>query len=380
MILNHLNVIYSFLLAQAAEFRPERCDFFKRDLYQVQSAETKVLIAWAGTEFEGLESEYEVIAKHKFVIVLKRRSEEARPSLGKMILAHAERIKHILKACDRPGTDGLIYASVSPRGVVANMQTVEINYTASEFISKAVNDKYSYQASPSIPPPPTFSFLNAFSLDGINDGFSRASVSTFNGLNKLDISTWVYIDPTAAVNQALINWFAPSAPFNDGFQLVLIYVSSGVFKVRYAIYPSNGAAITYGETGNLNLTGARVNIVGKYDGTQSTNATKLRIKVNDVAQSLTFSGTIPTAMGSETMSLVFGRNIVSTTFVKGKICHTAFKHGTWSDAEDTAHYASGNGAEYASYDEYWSGNSTPNDAGVNALHLTAENGATYAAF
>lgn len=222
-----------------------------------------------------------------------------------------------------------------------------------------------------------FDFGNAFSLDGINDAFSRASVSTFSNMTAFDIGVWFYVDPSAAVNQILVMWLPSSGTQQHGFAFSMVYVSAGVFKLTGVIY--SGSTTTLGQTGNISLTGGWHFGVMKFKGSGVGNDGRLKIKYDDVAQSLAFTGTIPAALGSNTMPLVIGRTSLSTVFFKGKIDHVAIKHGTWSDAEDTAHYNSGNGAEYASYNEFWSANSTPNDAGVNALNLTAENGATYAA-
>lgn len=223
----------------------------------------------------------------------------------------------------------------------------------------------------------SFYFLQAFSLDGVNDYFSRASVSSFSDLTKMDVAMWVYIDATATVNQVFIDWRA-TVSAAQGFQLSAINIAGGMADLRFTIWPNDTSAAHGRKNACISL-GAWHFIVFKFDGTATGNANRMKIKLDDVWQTLTFTGpAVPAVMGTTTQTFNVGRNVESTVFYKGKIDHVAIKHGTWSDGEDTLHYNAGSGAAYANYNEFWSADNTPNDSGANALHLTASNGATYA--
>ena len=75
-----------------------------------------------------------------------------------------------------------------------------------------------------------------------------------------------------------------------------------------------------------------------FDGTQSTNATRLKGYVNGVSQSLTFMGTIPSSLSSNSFNeqLNIGWNRANNVYSVGAMAEFA----TWEDALTAAEIAS----------------------------------------
>jgi PKD repeat protein len=128
---------------------------------------------------------------------------------------------------------------------------------------------------------------NAASFDAALEKLTQASLD-LSGKSALTISAWIELGATSQVYFAA----APSA-----FQL-LGYVSGGPYTNALLVYINNipNAQLAF----NSVLTGAGTfdHVVIRYDGSQSTNATKLRAWVNGVEQTAAFStGTVPAALG-----------------------------------------------------------------------------------
>lgn len=81
-------------------------------------------------------------------------------------------------------------------------------------------------------------------------------------------------------------------------------------------------------------TGFQYHIVGVYDGTQSTNATRLRLYVNGVQGSLSFSGTIPASVTAPTR-LTIGSKGDGTMVAQGNYYNAAYWNRALSGSEVT---------------------------------------------
>jgi hypothetical protein len=81
-------------------------------------------------------------------------------------------------------------------------------------------------------------------------------------------------------------------------------------------------------------------VTAVFDGTQTGNAARLKVYVNGVAQTLTFTGTIPATLGTAAQLGQFdiGRNAASATYSSGKAQDVAVFAAALSAARDAAYY------------------------------------------
>jgi len=76
----------------------------------------------------------------------------------------------------------------------------------------------------------------------------------------------------------------------------------------------------YAVTTDANLTTSSwKNVQLVYDGTQATNALKLKLYLNGVQKTLTFSGTLPITLTTSTAALEIGGSSSLATYFSGKI-------------------------------------------------------------
>lgn len=94
---------------------------------------------------------------------------------------------------------------------------------------------------------------------------------------------------------------------------------------------NNAGSATYGFL-SLNTTGWQ-HVAAIYDGSQSTNATKLRLYLNGVAQSPSYNGTIPTSYSANPLNpFVWGRDS-SNRQIGGSVHHSLLFDAILSAAE-----------------------------------------------
>jgi hypothetical protein len=86
-------------------------------------------------------------------------------------------------------------------------------------------------------------------------------------------------------------------------------------------------------------------IVMVYDGGQSTNATKLKVYIDGTAQTLSFSGTIPTGC-TVTGNFELGREAAFTRFATGSADEVGLWTRALSQGEVTSLYNGGSGISY----------------------------------
>ena len=138
-----------------------------------------------------------------------------------------------------------------------------------------------------------------FSQAAVFNGTSRinfSNLSALNGLTTFSCSYWINCSITSVYSH-IGNWFygTNTGSFyvrNNGNSLD-IFIPSG---------PTTGNIASFnGFTG-----GVWNNVIFLYDGTQSTNANKLKLYFNGTAQALTYSTTIPTSLATTSDNLLTG--------------------------------------------------------------------------
>lgn len=188
-------------------------------------------------------------------------------------------------------------------------------------------------------------------INGVTQGSGPASGKAANFVaasNQGFSGSSFGLTPTFSVN----GWYKPS--------------SAGVNKILIGDCPSTGANGWYLQTGLADSTAATVyvndgsvngkapsgtlpdatysHIVVVYDGTQTGNANRLKIYVNSVTQSLTFTGTVPSSLTYT--SAAFFIALVGVQKYNG----LAAENGLWnialSQAQITSLYGSGTPPAY----------------------------------
>lgn len=169
----------------------------------------------------------------------------------------------------------------------------------------------------------------ALSFDGVNDVVSAGDINAIDGATNLTISAWMKRNTTnsfvtlgkseASARRVNVNMF------NDG----RIYFNVG-----------NCTSATYGYFSNNDRNWHHVVMV--YDGSQSTNATKLVVYLDGEPQTLTFFGTIPnTTCSASSDAFTLGRDTSSSNFSNGYIDEVRVYSKSLTANEVTALYKSG---------------------------------------
>ncbi len=203
--------------------------------------------------------------------------------------------------------------------------------------------------------PVSFDFLNCVAFDGSNDHIKRVATgeTTFDSKTQLEIAMWFYI-PSSASSEIRILWWYGNNATRD--LIVLAEAKSGSnWQMSLYCHPNNATYRT-AKTGFIATVDTWHLMIWTFNGAGATDSDKVKCKIDDVSQSLTFAGGgFPTALplfsGGGTIRKTFGANFTWTTqFFLGRIDHAAFYFGVWDDTTKTALYNSGNGADYSLYD------------------------------
>ena len=134
-----------------------------------------------------------------------------------------------------------------------------------------------------------FSSSNGGSLtfDGTNDYVSVANTTAIlSNVNKFTVDTWFKLN-NAALNNTIFSFGTGSNFAND----ILVGVYGNTFLAQVNNGGDGSATIAFSST-------AWTNIQLVYDGTLTGNANRLKIYINGVLQTLTYSYTVPSTTGT----------------------------------------------------------------------------------
>ena len=156
-------------------------------------------------------------------------------------------------------------------------------------------------------------------FDGNNNYVSFGDIEAVNGLTKLTASAW--IRPSVLNNWAAIIGKADVQGEQWGF------MENGGGTASYGsddflITAWNGGSLATmdGSTsGNILSAGAWSFCVMVFDGTQLTNASRLKFYFNNIQQPLTFRGTIPASLPSTTAAVQIAKNPNANSYFEGII-------------------------------------------------------------
>ncbi len=156
----------------------------------------------------------------------------------------------------------------------------------------------------------TLSGTNAVTL---SSGYmSAGDVTQLKGASAFTLESWVNFTSTG-------NWATVMAKSTAGTNRIALQTGPGDNSLYVMV--GNGSN-SYGFTApNVITTGQWYHLAVVFDGTQTTNATRLKLYLNGVQQTLTFSGTIPaTSSTTNTAAFLAGTEAVgSAVFLAGTI-------------------------------------------------------------
>lgn len=222
------------------------------------------------------------------------------------------------------------------------------------YVEGVVDQRSGFSLEDTVINPSTFDFANCLAFDGANDYCLRTVTgeTTFDNKTELEIYGWIFI-PTGMAANRIIWWYG-----NNGTRDLIIYneaKSGSLHQLALYCHPNNSTWRT-AKTGYVVTENAWHFVVFTFNGAGATDADKVKCKIDDASQSLTFAGGgFPTALpefstGVGTMRMVFGANFnLNVQLWAGRLDHFAFYFGLTDDATKTALYNSGAGADYALY-------------------------------
>ncbi|MBB6108332.1 Putative glycoside hydrolase Family 18, chitinase_18 [Mucilaginibacter lappiensis] len=178
-------------------------------------------------------------------------------------------------------------------------------------IANGVHNIYTRQAIQMMNPPQTTSSTNAVSLS--SGKISAGDVTQLKSAAAFTLESWVYFNAIGSWNNIL-------AKSNTSTDRIALQTGGGDNSL-YVIL-GNGSN-SYGYTAaNAVSAGQWYHVAVVFDGTQSTNASKLKLYINGTLQTLTFSGTIPASTSStNTAAFLAGSETTTSTntYLSGKI-------------------------------------------------------------
>ena len=194
--------------------------------------------------------------------------------------------------------------------------------------------------------PKSFAITRAVYFDGINDLIATQTNALFiYNLSQWSISFWVEIDNSLNTDAVLCDWSNTFAMTN-GFRLETVGLTAGgSCKLKFTAGATTPASVQ--TDANCLNAGQKHLVVIRFKG-----STDLEIKVDGAKPAQTVTGTVPATTSTAQYGLYFGgSNHAPARYFKGKIAYiglniTISVLSDWTDANDTSHWNSGNGAYY----------------------------------
>lgn len=171
-------------------------------------------------------------------------------------------------------------------------------------------------------------------FNGSSDKVDWGDLDALDGLTKLTISAWMYFDSTAGDFGYMLSKESGSGSNIFGWVLTMKTSDANLHVIARNNDASNGHFVT--------TLDALRHYLYVFDGTQSTDATRLKCWDQGAQQTLTFVGTIPASIGANAAPMRYGAHPLDTNFAKGRIAEV----GIWPGVAIThptiiAHLAAG---------------------------------------
>lgn len=184
----------------------------------------------------------------------------------------------------------------------------------------------------------------ALAASANSEWLSVADNATLDFSTAFSLSVWIN-QTTLGVSRAIVgkwdyqtqgSWMLQTDDTNS--DELIIYVATSLID----------AGVTFGLTTDANLvTGTWYHLVLIYDGTLSGNANRLKLYINGVQKTLSFTGTIPASLQNSSADLKFGKFGGSLTrYFNGAFDEASIASRAWTAAEVAELYQSGAGQSY----------------------------------
>jgi hypothetical protein len=170
----------------------------------------------------------------------------------------------------------------------------------------------------------------AIDFDGVNQYVDCGDINAIDGVAALTVELWLTTD----ADQFTVFASKSLAAATDGW----LFQTKSLENQKVLFYFGSGGVIQ-GVTGDVLTAGALTYLVAVFDGAGATNADRLKIYVNAVSQTLTFTGTIPATVPASTASVLFGTWGALTLFLNGKMDDARIYDRAFSASEIEDKYA-----------------------------------------
>jgi len=188
------------------------------------------------------------------------------------------------------------------------------------------------------------------------------SAATFSSASSqyLNVADTSVLNPTTAASWSV--WFKetslPTLPSQTSLLNKWLYSTQGSWNIttsnasnsdmQVGIASSLGDAyVNYGVTTGAGITaGSWYHLVAIFDGSQSTNATRLKVYINNVQLTMSFTGTIPSSLQSASADFEIGRLSGIGTYWNGAVDLVGFWNRALTPTEISLLYNSGAGRNY----------------------------------
>ncbi len=171
-------------------------------------------------------------------------------------------------------------------------------------------------------------------FDGSGDYVDVGDMASIEGQSQVSFAAWV--KPRTLVDFAGIF----GKQFSDSGNDLSVIAGGGAIPNTSVIFIIRNGSNDYGYTGSGKLAaGTWTHVVGTFDGSQSGNANRMKIYINGVSETLTFSGTIPATTPSSTTPMTIGK--ISTFYFDGFIDEARIYNRALSAGEAASLYNQG---------------------------------------
>ena len=200
--------------------------------------------------------------------------------------------------------------------------------------------------SPSISVPPSVGlsgwqqagkFGKALALNGTNNYVDFGDLTYTKNVGTMSASLWVRPNALGTSQCFLCKWNDTAGAGSRTFALETDSSDSTAIKLEFSTDGNTGIASAVTGTGKLG-NNKWTHVAFSYDSSQTTNATILKLYVNGVLQTLTFTGTIPNLTQSNTVKVRAGSSSDGARFFPGMIDEIKFYTGALSAAEILVDY------------------------------------------
>lgn len=182
----------------------------------------------------------------------------------------------------------------------------------------------------------SYNHMNCLHADGVNDYVSLSTVSFGAGFTALSFACWAKANASTITTTARLFW-AWNATFTSGWQVSLF----GTNNLGVVI---SNAGVTYGQCA-IASPNQWHHYGFVFNGSLVGNSNRLKIYVDGVLMTLSFTGTIPIYIGaSGEVCGMFRKGASSADYFGGSLDEVAI----WNDADDNHiinHYNAGIGAD-----------------------------------